>query len=172
MSVVQEARRIVVKVGSSLVTNEGRGLDEAAIGEWARQLAALVRGHEGPPRELIMVSSGAVAEGMKRLGWKTRPKELHELQAAAAVGQMGLVQMYETKLRDHQVGSAQTQGDLGRLLAELPGKMRLAVQAVKIDGLSVVEAARKYDMSESAVKVNVHRGLKALTAAIARRKAT
>ena len=107
MSVVQEARRIVVKVGSSLVTNEGRGLDEAAIGEWARQLAALVRGHEGPPRELIMVSSGAVAEGMKRLGWKTRPKELHELQAAAAVGQMGLVQMYETKLRDHQVGSAQ-----------------------------------------------------------------
>ena len=82
MSVVQEARRIVVKVGSSLVTNEGRGLDEAAIGEWARQLAALVRGQEGPPRELIMVSSGAVAEGMKRLGWKTRPKELHELQAA------------------------------------------------------------------------------------------
>ena len=107
MSVVQEARRIVVKVGSSLVTTEGRGLDEAAIGEWARQLAALVRGQEGPPRELIMVSSGAVAEGMKRLGWKTRPKELHELQAAAAVGQMGLVQMYETKLRDHQVGSAQ-----------------------------------------------------------------
>ncbi len=107
MSVVQEARRIVVKVGSSLVTNEGRGLDEAAIEEWARQLAALVRGQEGPPRELIMVSSGAVAEGMKRLGWKTRPKELHELQAAAAVGQMGLVQMYETKLRDHQVGSAQ-----------------------------------------------------------------
>ena len=74
MSVVQEARRIVVKVGSSLVTNEGRGLDEAAIGEWARQLAALVRGHEGPPRELIMVSSGAVAEGMKRLGWKPAPK--------------------------------------------------------------------------------------------------
>ncbi len=61
----------------------------------------------GPPRELIMVSSGAVAEGMKRLGWKTRPKEMHELQAAAAVGQMGLVQMYETKLRDHHVGSAQ-----------------------------------------------------------------
>ena len=110
MSVVQEARRIVVKVGSSLVTNEGRGLDEAAIGEWARQLAALVHGEAeggGVRRELIMVSSGAIAEGMKRLGWKTRPTELHELQAAAAVGQMGLVQMYETKLRDHQVGSAQ-----------------------------------------------------------------
>ena len=107
MSVLQEARRIVVKVGSSLVTNEGRGLDEAVIEEWARQLAALVHGRDGVRRELIMVSSGAVAEGMKRLGWKTRPKELHELQAAAAVGQMGLVQMYETKLRDHQVGSAQ-----------------------------------------------------------------
>lgn len=107
MSVVQDARRIVVKVGSSLVTNEGRGLDEAAIEEWARQLAALVQGADGVRRELIMVSSGAVAEGMKRLGWKSRPKELHELQAAAAVGQMGLVQMYETKLRAHDVGSAQ-----------------------------------------------------------------
>lgn len=107
MSVVQDARRIVVKVGSSLVTNEGRGLDETAIEEWARQLAALVQGADGVRRELIMVSSGAVAEGMKRLGWKARPKELHELQAAAAVGQMGLVQMYETKLRAHGVGSAQ-----------------------------------------------------------------
>ena len=107
MSVVQDARRIVVKVGSSLVTNEGRGLDETAIEEWARQLAALVQGADGMRRELIMVSSGAVAEGMKRLGWKARPKELHELQAAAAVGQMGLVQMYETRLRAHGVGSAQ-----------------------------------------------------------------
>ena len=107
MSVVQEARRIVVKVGSSLVTNEGRGLDEAAIGEWARQLAALVRGHEGPPRELIMVSSGAVAEGMKRLGWRKRPGEITELQAAAAVGQMGLAQMYETCLRENKLQSAQ-----------------------------------------------------------------
>lgn len=105
--VLQDARRIVVKVGSSLVTNEGRGLDEAAIEEWSRQLAALVHGDDGVRREVIMVSSGAVAEGMKRLGWATRPKEIHELQAAAAVGQMGLVQMYETKLRNHQVGSAQ-----------------------------------------------------------------
>lgn len=105
--VLQDARRIVVKVGSSLVTNEGRGLDEAAIEEWSRQLAALVHGEDGVRREVIMVSSGAVAEGMKRLGWATRPKEIHELQAAAAVGQMGLVQMYETKLRNHHVGSAQ-----------------------------------------------------------------
>ena len=97
------ARRIVVKVGSSLVTNEGRGLDEAAIGEWCRQLAALA----GQGREVIMVSSGAIAEGMKRLGWATRPHELNELQAAAAVGQMGLAQMYETKLRENGLRSAQ-----------------------------------------------------------------
>ncbi|RZL53640.1 MAG: glutamate 5-kinase [Variovorax sp.] len=101
--VLRDARRIVVKVGSSLVTNEGRGLDEAAIGEWCRQLAALMR--DG--REVVMVSSGAIAEGMKRLGWRTRPREINELQAAAAVGQMGLVQVYETKLRENGVGSAQ-----------------------------------------------------------------
>ena len=102
-SVLQNAKRIVVKVGSSLVTNEGRGLDEAAIGEWCRQMAVLAR--EG--REVIMVSSGAIAEGMKRLGWTTRPHEVHELQAAAAVGQMGLAQIYETKLRENGLGSAQ-----------------------------------------------------------------
>ena len=102
-SVLQGARRIVVKVGSSLVTNEGRGVDAEAIGNWARQLAALA--HQG--RELVMVSSGAIAEGMKRLGWLTRPKELHELQAAAAVGQMGLIQMYETRLREQGLHSAQ-----------------------------------------------------------------
>lgn len=106
--VLRHARRLVVKVGSSLVTNEGRGLDEVAIGEWSRQLAALVRGGaDGVPREVIMVSSGAIAEGMKRLGWTSRPKEIHELQAAAAVGQMGLAQMYETKLRENGIGSAQ-----------------------------------------------------------------
>lgn len=103
LHVLRDARRIVVKVGSSLVTNEGRGLDEQAIGHWSEQLAQLVQAG----REVIMVSSGAVAEGMKRLGWAQRPKELHELQAAAAVGQMGLVQMYETKLRTCGVGSAQ-----------------------------------------------------------------
>ena len=101
--VLRDARRIVVKVGSSLVTNEGRGLDEIAIGEWCRQLSVLVR--DG--REVIMVSSGAIAEGMKRLGWAKRPHEIHELQAAAAVGQMGLVQVYETKFRENGLGSAQ-----------------------------------------------------------------
>jgi glutamate 5-kinase len=101
--VVKNARRIVVKVGSSLVTNEGRGVDAQAIGNWSRQLARLARGG----REVLMVSSGAIAEGMKRLGWTTRPRELHELQAAAAVGQMGLAQMYETQLRAHGMASAQ-----------------------------------------------------------------
>jgi glutamate 5-kinase len=86
-----------------LVTNEGRGLDEAAIGEWCRQMALMAK--DG--REVIMVSSGAIAEGMKRLGWATRPQEIHALQAAAAVGQMGLAQMYETKLRENGLGSAQ-----------------------------------------------------------------
>jgi len=101
--VLAQARRIVVKVGSSLVTNEGRGVDAEAIGNWCRQLAALA----AQGRELVMVSSGAVAEGMMRLGWRTRPKELHDQQAAAAVGQMGLVQMYETKLREQGLRSAQ-----------------------------------------------------------------
>ena len=106
--VLRNARRIVVKVGSSLVTNEGRGLDEAAIGEWCRQMSVLVRGQgDVTGREVIMVSSGAIAEGMKRLGWTTRPKAINELQAAAAVGQMGLAQMYETKLRENGLGSAQ-----------------------------------------------------------------
>ncbi|MEK8031971.1 glutamate 5-kinase [Ideonella sp. DXS29W] len=102
-AVLQAARRIVVKVGSSLVTNEGRGVDAEAIDNWCRQLAALA----SQGREVVMVSSGAIAEGMKRLGWSTRPKELPELQAAAAVGQMGLAQMYEQKLSAHGMGSAQ-----------------------------------------------------------------
>jgi len=102
-TLLRDARRIVVKVGSSLVTNDGRGLDEAAIGEWCRQMAVLAS--EG--REVIMVSSGAIAEGMKRLGWTTRPHEIHALQAAAAVGQMGLAHIYETKLRENGLCSAQ-----------------------------------------------------------------
>ena len=101
--ILRNAKRIVVKVGSSLVTNEGRGLDADAIGHWCEQLATLVK--DG--REVIMVSSGAIAEGMKRLGWASRPKAIHELQAAAAVGQMGLAQVYETKLRENGIGSAQ-----------------------------------------------------------------
>jgi glutamate 5-kinase len=117
IGILRDARRIVVKVGSTLVTNEGRGLDEFAIGEWCRQLAILVKGAgsgtnergvvERKPREIIMVSSGAIAEGMKRLGWAKRPSAINELQAAAAVGQMGLAQMYETKLRENGLPSAQ-----------------------------------------------------------------
>jgi len=100
---LQRARRIVVKVGSSLVTNEGRGVDADAVGNWCRQIAVLA----AQGREVVMVSSGAIAEGMKRLGWSARPKEIHALQAAAAVGQMGLAQMYESKLRERGIGSAQ-----------------------------------------------------------------
>ena len=102
-NLLRDARRIVVKVGSSLVTNEGRGLDEGAIGEWCRQMALL----SAQGKEVVMVSSGAIAEGMKRLGWTTRPSEVPALQAAAAVGQMGLAQMYETKLRENGMRSAQ-----------------------------------------------------------------
>jgi len=100
---MRNARRIVVKVGSSLVTNEGRGVDADAVGNWCAQMAVLA----GQGREVVWVSSGAIAEGMKRLGWTVRPKEVHELQAAAAVGQMGLAQIYESKLREHGMGSAQ-----------------------------------------------------------------
>ena len=102
-ALLASARRIVVKVGSSVVTDGGRGVDRDAIGNWSRQLAALA----AQGRELLMVSSGAIAEGMKRLGWAQRPRELNELQAAAAVGQMGLVQMYEAQLSQHGMRSAQ-----------------------------------------------------------------
>jgi len=139
-TVLRDARRIVVKVGSSLVTNEGRGLDEKAIGEWCRQLALLVR--DG--REVVMVSSGAIAEGMKRLGWRTRPHEVHELQAAAAVGQMGLAQMYETKLRENELGSAQvllTHADLADRERYLNARSTL----VTLLGLGVVPVINEND---------------------------
>ena len=102
-SVLAHAKRVVVKVGSSLVTNQGHGLDHAALAEWAEQIAQLKqRG-----RQVLLVSSGAVAEGMQRLGWQRRPSQLHELQAAAAVGQMGLVQAYESCFRTHGMHAAQ-----------------------------------------------------------------
>jgi glutamate 5-kinase len=102
-SVIEKATRLVVKVGSSLVTNDGQGLDREALTRWAQQIAALR--HEG--REVVVVSSGAIAEGMQRLGWKRRPHALHELQAAAAVGQMGLIQVYESCFREHALVAAQ-----------------------------------------------------------------
>ena len=100
---MKPAKRIVIKIGSTLITNHGAGVDHVLIREWVRQIAALADdGHE-----VILVSSGAIAEGMKRLGWNTRPHEVNRLQAAAAVGQMGLVQVYESAFREHALGTAQ-----------------------------------------------------------------
>lgn len=97
------ARRVVVKIGSALLTNDGRGLDEPAIGGWVDQIAALhARGIE-----VVLVSSGAVAAGMVRLGWGARPSAVHELQAAAAVGQTSLAQCYEGHFARHGLRSAQ-----------------------------------------------------------------
>ncbi len=102
-TLLSKCKRIVVKVGSSLVTNQGAGLDLTALGNWARQIAAL----RASGVEVVLVSSGAIAEGMQRLGWKTRPVSIHHLQAAAAVGQMGLVQAYESCFRLHALHAAQ-----------------------------------------------------------------
>jgi glutamate 5-kinase len=95
--------RWVVKIGSSLITDAGRGLDSQAIQHWAEQIAELRQ--QG--KELVLVSSGAVAEGMARLGWSKRPHELHKLQAAAALGQMGLVQAFESCFKQHGILAAQ-----------------------------------------------------------------
>ena len=102
-SPVASARCLIVKVGSSLVTDDGRGLDHAAVGRWAAQIAELRRAG----RDVVLVSSGAIAEGVKRLGWSARPSAMHELQAAAAVGQMGLVQAYESAFAKFGLHTAQ-----------------------------------------------------------------
>lgn len=100
---LSQAKRIVVKVGSSLVTAEGRGIDQSTLNQWAAQIAALKqRGVE-----VVWVSSGAIAEGVKRLGWAKKPKAVNELQAAAAVGQMGLAQAYEQAFAPHGLFTAQ-----------------------------------------------------------------
>ncbi|NLW04987.1 MAG: glutamate 5-kinase [Pseudomonadaceae bacterium] len=98
-----QSRRVVVKIGSALLTNDGQGLDVAAIEGWVAQMAKL----KEQGCELLLVTSGSVAEGMVRLGWKQRPKSVHELQAAAAVGQMGLIQTWETAFKKHGIKSAQ-----------------------------------------------------------------
>lgn len=100
---IAQARRLVVKVGSALVTNNGAGLDLNAINEWALQIAQLRRSG----KQVVLVSSGAIACGMQRLGWQKRPKAVHELQAAAAVGQMGLAQVYESAFGAHHLKTAQ-----------------------------------------------------------------
>ncbi|WP_026182524.1 glutamate 5-kinase [Leeia oryzae] len=102
-SVIASASRIVIKVGSSLVTDEGKGLDQEALARWAKEIAELSR----LGKQVVLVSSGAIAEGVKRLGWLKRPTTLHEKQAAAAVGQMGLVQGYESCFREHGLKTAQ-----------------------------------------------------------------
>jgi glutamate 5-kinase len=103
VSVIALASRIVSKVGSSLVTNDGKGLDREAVAQWAAQIAALRQ--QG--KQVVLVSSGAIAEGMARLGWDKRPTSMHELQAAAAVGQMGLAQAYEVAFAKHNLRTAQ-----------------------------------------------------------------
>ncbi len=97
------SQRWVVKIGSALLTNDGQGLDLDAIGRWVDQIAALKQAGI----EVVLVSSGSVAEGMTRLGWRERPHEIYKLQAAAAVGQMGLVQAYETNFKRHNTHTAQ-----------------------------------------------------------------
>ena len=100
---IQEAKRWVIKIGSAVLTDDGRGLDRASIQHWVEQIVELrQRGIE-----IVLVSSGAVAEGMSRLGWKNRPEALHELQAAAAIGQMGLVQAYESCFQQYGIHTAQ-----------------------------------------------------------------
>ncbi len=102
-SCIATAQRVVVKVGSSLVTNDGRGLDLKALSRWAAEIAALAQ--QG--KQVVLVSSGAIAEGVARLGWPKRPSAVHELQAAAAVGQMGLVEAYERCFKAHNLKTAQ-----------------------------------------------------------------
>jgi len=121
---VAAARRIVIKVGSSLVTNDGRGLDRTAIARWAEQIAAL----RALGKQVLLVSSGAIAEGMQRLGWIRRPHEVHELQAAAAVGQMGLAQAYESSFAALGIRTAQillTHADLADRARYLNGRSTL-----------------------------------------------
>jgi glutamate 5-kinase len=137
------ARRVIVKVGSSLVTNDGRGLDGAAIANWSRQVARLREVADrqgGAPLELVLVSSGAVAEGLRRLGWVRRPHEMHDLQAAAAIGQMGLIQAYESAFRAHGIGTAQillTHADLSDRKRYLNGRSAL-LRLLSLDIVPIV----------------------------------
>lgn len=96
-------RRWVVKIGSAMITNQGRGLDRARIDDWVEQMVKL----RSQGKELLLVSSGSIVEGMTRLNWRQRPTALAQLQAAAAVGQMGLVQAYESAFQTRGIGTAQ-----------------------------------------------------------------
>ena len=149
VSVCKDAKRIVIKVGSTLVTNHGEGLDKEAINRWAVQVAQL----RAAGKEVLMVSSGAIAEGMQRLGWKVRPEEIHDLQAAAAVGQMGLVQVYETAFKQHNIHTAQvllTNADLANqerydnAKATLENLLKLGVVAIINENDTVVTDEIKF----------------------------
>ena len=140
MSALASARRVVIKVGSSLVTDEGRGLDASAIARWAAQISTL---HQ-LGKQVVLVSSGAIAEGMQRLGWSRRPQQIHELQAAAAVGQMGLAQAYESGLAAHGLHSAQvllTHADLADRARYLNARSTL----MTLLGLRVVPVINEND---------------------------
>jgi glutamate 5-kinase len=159
-TVVQAAHRLVVKVGSSLVTNEGRGLDRAAIAQWAEQIAAL----RTAGKQVLLVSSGAIAEGMQRLGWARRPREVHELQAAAAVGQMGLAQAYESCFGALGIGTAQillTHADLADRARYLNARSTLFT----LLGLGVVPVINENDtVVTDEIKFGDNDTLAALTA--------
>ena len=134
------SRRWVVKIGSALLTNDGRGLDMEGITAWVEQMAGLRRGGA----ELVLVSSGSVAEGMTRLGWSRRPHAVHELQAAAAVGQMGLVQAYESRFQVHGMHTAQvllTHDDLSSRMRYLNARSALRT----LLGLGVVPVVNEND---------------------------
>ncbi|WP_322627882.1 glutamate 5-kinase [Halothiobacillus sp.] len=133
-------RRWVIKIGSAMVTGNGAGLDMAAIDRWAQQIAAL----RAAGREVVIVTSGAVAEGMARLGWCDRPTALPQLQAAAAVGQMGLVQAYADVLRRYDIHTAQillTHEDLSDRQRYLNARSTLRV----LLGLGVVPVVNEND---------------------------
>lgn len=133
-------RRWVIKIGSAMVTGNGAGLDMAAIDRWAQQIAAL----RAAGREVVIVTSGAVAEGMARLGWRDRPTALPQLQAAAAVGQMGLVQAYADVLRRYDIHTAQillTHEDLSDRQRYLNARSTLRV----LLGLGVVPVVNEND---------------------------
>jgi glutamate 5-kinase len=102
-TITRDAKRWVIKIGSALLTNDGAGLDRQAIDGWVEQIAQLL----AKGNEVVLVSSGAIAEGIVRLGWTTRPESIHELQAAAAVGQMGLIQAYESSFQRYDRHTAQ-----------------------------------------------------------------
>ena len=101
--IAKDSKRWVIKIGSALLTNDGAGLDRAAIDGWVDQIAELM----AQGKEVVLVSSGAIAEGIVRLDWQQRPESIHELQAAAAVGQMGLIQAYESSFQRFDRHTAQ-----------------------------------------------------------------